>query len=78
MKALCPDCLGEGCETCQHSKAVSVEFAKGSLFTMECTNSACGFQNGGRIFDGAKPPEEPERCIFCKSPSRWLKIGESK
>ena len=78
MKALCPYCLGEGCEACQHSKAVNAEFATDSLFTEECTNAECGFQNGGRIFDGESPPEKPEPCIFCKSPTRWLKIGENK
>lgn len=78
MKALCPECLGDGCELCQFSKAVEVGFAKGALFTEECTNADCGFQNGGRIFDGDSPPEKSEPCPFCRSPSRWLKIGENK
>ena len=74
MDALCPHCFGKGCEKCVDGK-IAVSFAKGNVFTRQCTNLNCGFENGGRIVDGEIPEEPSGDCVMCNSPTRWKIMG---
>ena len=57
-------------------------FAKGKLYTRHCTNSECGFDNGGLIVGDKSPVSEkrleipPDPCIRCGSFAEWLLVGE--
>lgn len=73
MKAKCPYCH-DGCEKCS-AGFLSVSFATGDLYTRECTNPNCEFQNGGRIVEkGTVPKDHLDPCIYCGSRCEWFHV----
>lgn len=45
------------------------------VYTRECTNPTCGFQNGGRIVEKGKVPKDNlDFCIYCGSRVDWYLV----
>lgn len=81
IEGTCPKCLGKGCAECNNGKA-TFRFGKGDIYTQHCTNSECGFNNGGRIdFDPKRPPsawKPPGPCLHCGGETVWRLVGVSE
>ena len=71
----CPECNGAG--------FLKAEFAKGVLYTDECTNPECGFQNGGFIvgqtsaYKTLEDRGDPRPCVRCGSEVKYKKLGDT-
>ncbi len=63
MKAKCPHCSGTG--------EIEVTIATGNMFTRECLNEECGFENGSRITDLPVPSGLSGPCAMCGGETRW-------
>ena len=78
LKAKCPECE-TGCDACKDGYT-DVSFASGEFYTLKCTSSECGFENGGRIVNDDLPPLSvslgPMTCVICKEPATWFYLGE--
>ena len=77
MKAKCPHChnFGHGCEKCNFTSQIDIDFAEGDWFTRVCLNPECLFVNGGRICKGF-PPESSGSCVMCEGETKWVSMDD--
>lgn len=76
MKAKCPHCLPDnGCEKCNFTGQIDVDFAEGEWFTRVCLNPECLFVNGGRICNGF-PLMSSGPCVMCEGETKWVSMDD--
>lgn len=88
MKAACPHCFdntiskAHGCEKCQQTGFIDMQFAKGALYEPRCR--LCGAEGFGmHISEDGKSPTmddvEDACCIACSSHNlEWILVGYSQ
>lgn len=85
MKTMCPKCFGKNsanCKLCVGAGEIEAGVPTGVMYTRQCPNALCGFQNGRYVVEPGKPagkdgqpPIAAGTCPLCMHQTRWLKLG---
>ncbi len=63
--------MATACPHCHDTGEIEVMIATGNMFTRECINEECGFENSGFVIDLAEPSEPSGPCAQCGGETRW-------
>lgn len=86
MKTICPKCYGKNaanCKVCKGAGEIEAGVPPGIMFTRQCPNPLCKFQNGRFIVEpgsptgpNGEPPQPAGTCPLCMHKTAWLRLGE--